>query len=84
MLVWQAVGRLLLLVLEVKFRQNPLPREVSQDIAAVLKLQDVIDQMNKVGNIPAPNTPAEFDKIIRADTERYALSTMARSPGSVG
>jgi tripartite-type tricarboxylate transporter receptor subunit TctC len=45
--------------------------KVSQDIAAVLKLPDVIDQMNKVGNIPMPTTPAEFDRIIRNDTERY-------------
>ena len=45
--------------------------KVSQDIAAVLKLQDVIAQMQKVGNIPAPNTPAQFDKIIANDTARY-------------
>ena len=45
--------------------------KVSQDIAAVLKMPDVIEQMNKVGNIPMPTTPAEFDKIIRNDTERY-------------
>jgi tripartite-type tricarboxylate transporter receptor subunit TctC len=45
--------------------------KVSQDIAAALKLQDVIDQMLKVGNIPAPTTPAQFDTIIRDDTVRY-------------
>jgi tripartite-type tricarboxylate transporter receptor subunit TctC len=45
--------------------------KVSQDIAAVLKLQDVVGQMQKVGNIPAPNTPAEFNKIIANDTVRY-------------
>jgi tripartite-type tricarboxylate transporter receptor subunit TctC len=45
--------------------------KVSQDIAAVLKMKDVIDQMHKVGNIPMPTTPAEFDKIIREDTERF-------------
>ena len=45
--------------------------KVSQDIATVLKMQEVIDQMLKVGNIPMPTTPAEFDKIIREDTERY-------------
>ena len=46
--------------------------KVSQDIAAVLKMQDVIDQMAKVGNIPTPTTPAQFDKIIATDTERYS------------
>ncbi len=45
--------------------------KVSQDIAAVLKMPDVIDQMAKVGNIPAPTTPAQFDKIIASDTVRY-------------
>lgn len=46
--------------------------KVAQDIAVVLKMQDVIDQMLKVGNIPMPTTPAEFDTIIRNDTERYS------------
>jgi tripartite-type tricarboxylate transporter receptor subunit TctC len=46
--------------------------KVSQDIAAVLKMPDVIDQMAKVGNIPMPTTPAAFDKIIASDTARYA------------
>jgi tripartite-type tricarboxylate transporter receptor subunit TctC len=46
--------------------------KVSQDIAAVLKMKDVIDQMYKVGNIPMPTTPAEFDKIISGDTARYS------------
>jgi tripartite-type tricarboxylate transporter receptor subunit TctC len=46
--------------------------KVSQDIAAVLKMKDVIDQMYKVGNIPMPTTPAEFDKIIASDTARYS------------
>jgi tripartite-type tricarboxylate transporter receptor subunit TctC len=45
--------------------------KVSQDIAAVLKLPDVIEQMYKVGNIPMPTTPAEFDKINAEDTARY-------------
>lgn len=46
--------------------------KISQDIAAVLKMPEVIEQMFKVGNIPAPNSPAEFDAIIRNDTERYS------------
>jgi tripartite-type tricarboxylate transporter receptor subunit TctC len=46
--------------------------KVSQDIAAVLKMPDVIEQMNTVGNIPAPTTPAEFNAIIKNDTERYS------------
>jgi tripartite-type tricarboxylate transporter receptor subunit TctC len=46
--------------------------KVAQDIAAVLKMQDVIDQMLKVGNVPAPNMPAQFDTMIKNDTERYS------------
>jgi tripartite-type tricarboxylate transporter receptor subunit TctC len=45
--------------------------KVSQDIAAVLKMPDVIDQMAKVGNIPMPTTPDAFNKIIANDTARY-------------
>jgi tripartite-type tricarboxylate transporter receptor subunit TctC len=45
--------------------------KVAKDIAAVLKMQEVVDQMQKVGNIPAPTTPAQFDKIIASDTVRY-------------
>jgi tripartite-type tricarboxylate transporter receptor subunit TctC len=50
---------------------DAIRNKVSKDIAAVLKMKDVADQMVKVGNIPAPNTPAEFDAIIKEDTERY-------------
>jgi tripartite-type tricarboxylate transporter receptor subunit TctC len=46
--------------------------KISQDIATVLKMPDVIAQMTKVGNIPMPTTPAEFDAIIKNDTERYS------------
>jgi tripartite-type tricarboxylate transporter receptor subunit TctC len=45
--------------------------KVSQDIANVLKMKDVVAQMLKLGNIPAPNAPAAFDAIIKSDTERY-------------
>jgi tripartite-type tricarboxylate transporter receptor subunit TctC len=45
--------------------------KVSQDIATVLKMPDVIDQMAKVGNIPMPTTPDAFNKIIANDTARY-------------
>jgi tripartite-type tricarboxylate transporter receptor subunit TctC len=46
--------------------------KIAQDIATVLKMKDVIDQMLKVGNIPMPNTPAEFDAIIKSDTVRFS------------
>jgi len=45
--------------------------KVSQDIATVLQMPDVRDKLLKQGSIPAPNSPAEFDAINKADTERY-------------
>ena len=45
--------------------------KVSQDVAVVLKMADVGDRLTKYGSIPAPNTPAQFDAIIKSDTERY-------------
>jgi tripartite-type tricarboxylate transporter receptor subunit TctC len=45
--------------------------KVSQDIATVLKTPDMIEKLTKFGSIPAPNSPAQFDAIIKSDTERY-------------
>lgn len=53
--------------------------KVSQDIAAVLKMPDVSQKLIAQGSIPAPNSPAEFDAIIRSDTERYG--TILRAAG---
>jgi tripartite-type tricarboxylate transporter receptor subunit TctC len=45
--------------------------KVSQDIAAVLKLPDVADRLQKQGSLPTSSTPEQLDAIIKADTERY-------------
>jgi tripartite-type tricarboxylate transporter receptor subunit TctC len=45
--------------------------KVSQDIATVLRTPDMIEKLTTFGSIPAPNSPAEFDAIIKSDTERY-------------
>jgi tripartite-type tricarboxylate transporter receptor subunit TctC len=45
--------------------------KISQDIATVLKMPDVSEKLIAQGSIPAPNSPAEFDAIIKSDTERY-------------
>ena len=45
--------------------------KISQDIAQVLKMPDVVEKLTTFGSIPAPNTPAQFDAIIKSDTERY-------------
>jgi len=46
--------------------------KVSRDIATVLKMKDVVERMLKLGNIPAPNSPEEFDAVIKSDAERYS------------
>jgi tripartite-type tricarboxylate transporter receptor subunit TctC len=45
--------------------------KVSQDIATVLKMPDVAAKLIAQGSIPAPNTPEQYDAIIKNDTERY-------------
>jgi tripartite-type tricarboxylate transporter receptor subunit TctC len=45
--------------------------KVSQDVATVLKMPDMVEKLTTFGSIPAPNTPEQFDAIIKSDTERY-------------
>jgi tripartite-type tricarboxylate transporter receptor subunit TctC len=51
---------------------QPILTKVSEDIAKVLQMPDVREKLLAQGSIPAPNTPAEFDAINKADTERYS------------
>jgi tripartite-type tricarboxylate transporter receptor subunit TctC len=50
---------------------RPIINKISQDIATVLKMPDVVDKLEKQGSIPVTNTPEQFDVIIKNDTERY-------------
>jgi len=50
---------------------KPILDKVSADIATVLKLPDVNEKLLSQGSIPTATTPAEFDAINKADTERY-------------
>jgi len=50
---------------------QPILTKVSEDIAKVLEMPDVREKLLAQGSIPAPTTPAEFDAINEADTERY-------------
>jgi tripartite-type tricarboxylate transporter receptor subunit TctC len=51
---------------------KPILNKVSQDIAKVLKMPDVVDKLEKQGSIPVTNTPEQFDAIIKNDTARYS------------
>jgi tripartite-type tricarboxylate transporter receptor subunit TctC len=50
---------------------KPILDKISKDIALVLAMPDVKEKLEVQGSIPAPNTPEQFDAIIRSDTERY-------------
>ena len=50
--------------------------KISQDIAQVLKMPDVVEKLITFGSIPAPNSPEQFDAIIKSDTERYGKVLM--------
>jgi tripartite-type tricarboxylate transporter receptor subunit TctC len=50
---------------------KPILNKVNQDIAAVLKMPDVLEKLEAQGAIPVTNKPEEFDVIIKNDTERY-------------
>jgi tripartite-type tricarboxylate transporter receptor subunit TctC len=50
---------------------QPILSKVNRDIAKVLQMPDVKEKLFAQGSIPAPTTPAEFDAINEADTERY-------------
>jgi tripartite-type tricarboxylate transporter receptor subunit TctC len=56
--------------------------KVSQDIATVLKMPDVSAKLLAQGSIPAPNSPAEFDAVIKSDTERYGAIMRAAGLGA--
>jgi tripartite-type tricarboxylate transporter receptor subunit TctC len=49
---------------------KPILNKVSQDIAAVLKMPDVAEKLDKQGSIPVATTPEQLDAIVKTDTER--------------
>ena len=51
---------------------RPIVEKINRDIAAILAAPELVERLAKQGSIPAPNTPAEFDAIIKADAERFA------------
>jgi tripartite-type tricarboxylate transporter receptor subunit TctC len=45
---------------------------VNGEIAKFMRTPEVVSQMTKVGLDPAPNTPAEFAKFVRAEAEKWS------------
>jgi tripartite-type tricarboxylate transporter receptor subunit TctC len=50
---------------------DAIRKKVSEDIAKVLAMSDVREKLLAQGSIPAPNSPQQYDAIIKNDTERY-------------
>ncbi len=48
---------------------RPILSQISKEIARVLALPDVKERLQAIGFVPAPTTPEEHDKILRAQIE---------------
>ncbi len=46
--------------------------KINADVREVLKMPDVVQRLATLGSLPSPNSPAEFDAIIRSDEKVYA------------
>ncbi len=55
--------------------------KVSADIASVLRLPDVTKAVDNQGLLVATQSPAEFDKLIRSEAERYGKILRAAGVG---
>jgi len=46
--------------------------KINADVHEALKMPDVVTRLTTLGSQPSPNSPAEFDAIIKADEKVYA------------
>jgi tripartite-type tricarboxylate transporter receptor subunit TctC len=46
--------------------------KVNADVRTVLAMPDVIERLTRIGSLPSPNSPAEFDALIKSDERKYA------------
>jgi tripartite-type tricarboxylate transporter receptor subunit TctC len=56
--------------------------KVSADIAGVLRLPDVAKALDNQGLVVSTQSPAEFDKLIRSEAERYGAILRAAGVGA--
>ena len=54
-------------------------QQISKEVARILDLPEIKVQLQGMGFVPAPNTPEEFEKMVRADIEIFIK--MARLAG---
>jgi len=50
---------------------KPILEKISADIAKVMALPEVRDRLAKQGTMVTSSTPAQFDALVRSDTERF-------------
>lgn len=58
---------------------RPILNQISKEMARILSLPDVKERMQAIGFVPAPTTPEECDKILRAQIA--TLSRLVRDAG---
>jgi tripartite-type tricarboxylate transporter receptor subunit TctC len=46
--------------------------KINADVHEVLKMPEVVQRLATLGSLPSPNSPAEFDGIIKSDEKIYA------------
>jgi tripartite-type tricarboxylate transporter receptor subunit TctC len=49
----------------------PILKKISEDVASVMKNDDVVKRLETMGAIPVVSTPEQFDATIRSDADRY-------------
>ena len=58
---------------------RPVLNQISKEVARILDLPDVKERLQAIGFVPAPTTPEEYDKILRAQIETF--SKLVRDAG---
>jgi tripartite-type tricarboxylate transporter receptor subunit TctC len=53
--------------------------QISRDVASVMALAEVRERLVKLGFVYRPNTPEQFDKLVRSEVER--IGSVARQTG---
>lgn len=48
---------------------RPILNQISKEVARILDLADIKKRLQSMGFVPAPTTPEEYDKILRAQIE---------------
>jgi tripartite-type tricarboxylate transporter receptor subunit TctC len=46
--------------------------KINADVHAVLKDPEVVKRLSTLGSLPSPNSPAEFEAIMKSDEQTYA------------